>query len=102
MTPENANFDHPGMADGDMKPSMIPATISMGIVPANSLDFRGRARNDTRTEVRAGIQHYLTELLSLRLDYTYVNSDSNVANLFGVRFYDYGRHVISTQLIYDF
>jgi len=38
----------------------------------------------------------------LRLDYSFIESDSNVANLFGVGFYSYQRHILSTQLIYDF
>lgn len=68
----------------------------------NSLDFNGRPRDDTRTEVRLGAQRYWTEHLSSRVDYTYINSDSNVENLFGVKFYDYNRHTLSSQLVYDF
>lgn len=68
----------------------------------NSLDFMGNRRSDNRAEVRTGLQKYLTEHLSLRFDYTYAKSDSNVANLFGVGFYDYDRHAITSQLIYDF
>jgi hypothetical protein len=68
----------------------------------NSLDFFDRPRVDRRTEVRAGLQWYFGERLSQRLDYTFVNNDSNVANLFGVRFFDYDRHILSTQLILDF
>lgn len=68
----------------------------------NSLDFMGNRRSDNRKEVRTGLQKYLTEHLSLRFDYTYATSDSNVANLFGVGFYDYDRHAVTSQLIYDF
>lgn len=68
----------------------------------NSLDFMGNKRSDNRGEVRTGLQKFLTEHLSVRFDYTYVTSDSNVANLFGVGFYDYDRHAITSQLIYDF
>jgi len=69
---------------------------------ANSLDFFGRNRSDDRVEVRTGLQKYLTDHLSTRVDYTFVNSDSNVANLFDVHFYSYDRHIVTTQLIYDF
>ena len=68
----------------------------------NSLDFFERPRDDERIEVRAGIQKYFDEHVSLRFDYTYVDNDSNVANLFDVQFFSYERHVFSTQLIYDF
>ena len=68
----------------------------------NSLDFFGRPRIDRRTEVRAGLQLYCTCHLSQRLDYTFVNNDSNVTNLFGVQFFEYERDILSTQLIYDF
>ncbi len=68
----------------------------------NSLDFAGRARTDRRTEARAGLQYIFNEHVSLRGDYTFINSDSNTANLFGVRFFDYDRHLFSTQFIYDF
>lgn len=69
---------------------------------ANSLDFFGRARSDTRLQVRTGLQKYVTEHASIRLDYTYVNSNSNVRNLFDVGFYTYDRHMLSTLFIYDF
>jgi len=68
----------------------------------NSLDFFERSREDQRIELRAGLQKYIDDNTSLRLDYTYVDSDSNVANLFGVQFYSYQRHVLSALLIYDF
>lgn len=68
----------------------------------NSLDFFGRSREDDRIELRAGLQKYIDENTSLRFDYTYVDSDSNVANLFGVQFYSYQKHVFSALLIYDF
>lgn len=68
----------------------------------NSLDFLGRARYDNRVEVRSGVQYYMTRHISFRLDYTYIGNNSNVANLFGVEFYTYDRHVVSTQFIYDF
>ena len=68
----------------------------------NSLDFFGAAREDDRTEARTGLQYIINEHLSLRSDYTFISSYSNVANLFGVRFYDYDRHLLTTQLIYDF
>lgn len=68
----------------------------------NSLDFFERPRSDERVEVRAGLQHYFNDHLSLRFDYTFIDSNSNVANLFGVEFYSYDRNVFSTQLIYDF
>jgi tetratricopeptide (TPR) repeat protein len=69
---------------------------------ANSLDFFDRSREDQRVEVRTGLQKYLNENVSVRVDYTFVESDSNVANLFGVEFYSYRRHVLSALLIYDF
>ena len=69
---------------------------------ANSLDFFGSRRHDDRVEVRAGLQKFLTDYLSVRLDYTLTDSESNVANLFGVEFYSYVRHVFSTQLIYEY
>jgi hypothetical protein len=68
----------------------------------NSLDFFGQSRSDNRTEVRGGLQYFWNDHISLRADYTFINSNSNTANLFGVRFYDYDRHLFSTQLIYDF
>lgn len=69
---------------------------------ANSLDFFGRPRRDYRSEVRTGLQKFFNKNVSVRLDYTYVNNQSNVANLFDVHFYEYNRHIVSTQLIYDF
>ena len=68
----------------------------------NSLDFFERSREDQRLELRTGIQKYINQNTSLRVDYTYVDSDSNVANLFGVDFYSYQKHVLSALLIYDF
>ena len=68
---------------------------------ANSLDFFGAARNDDRVEIRTGVQKNFQRPVSLRLDYTYVNNDSNTSNLFGVKFYDYERHIVSTQLIFS-
>lgn len=67
----------------------------------NSLDFFDRPRDDNRWEVRAGLQKNFSNPISLRLDYTYINNDSNTENLFGVRFYDYDRHIVSTQLIFS-
>ena len=69
---------------------------------ANSLDLFGRSRRDNRHEFRSGLQKYFSKQVSVRLDYTYVNNQSNVANLFDVHFYEYNRHIVSTQLIYDF
>lgn len=69
---------------------------------ANSLDFFGNARRDYRNEVRTGLQKFFSKNVSVRLDYTYTDNQSNVANLFGVHFYEYSRHVVSSQLIYDF
>ena len=69
---------------------------------ANSLDFFDRVRRDRRHEFRTGLQKYFSKQLSLRLDYTFAHNSSNVENLFGVRFYEYDRHIVSTQLIYDF
>lgn len=68
----------------------------------NSLDFFGRPRTDRRVEVRVGAQKFFTKHLSGRVEYVYINNDSNVENLFGTSFYSYNRHVISTLLIYDF
>ena len=68
----------------------------------NSLDFSGRARDDRRSEFRTGAQKFFTKQLSLRTDYTFVDNSSNTSNLFGVHFYEYDRHIFSTQLIYDF
>ena len=68
----------------------------------NSLDFFERPREDGRVEFRVGLQKLLSAQLKMRLDYSFIDSDSNVANLFGVGFYSYQRHVLSTQLIYDF
>lgn len=66
----------------------------------NSLDFFGNPREDNRLELRTGVQKNFQRPVSLRLDYTYIDNDSNTENLFGVRFYDYDRHIISTQLIF--
>jgi hypothetical protein len=52
--------------------------------------------------VRTGLQKFFTEHLSLRLDYVYINNQSNVENLFNAQFYSYNRSVVGTQLIYDF
>ncbi len=68
----------------------------------NSLDFFDRPREDTRVEFRTGVQAPLSRLATLRLDYTYIATNSNVANLFGVNFYEYDRHLIASQLIFDF
>jgi hypothetical protein len=68
----------------------------------NTLDFLGRPRNDQRTEARTGLQWYFGRHASLRLDYTYINSNSNVANLFDVHFFQYNRHLVTSQFIYDF
>lgn len=68
----------------------------------NSLDFFERPRSDERLELRVGLQKLLNERTRLRLDYSYIDSDSNVRNLFDVGFYSYRRHVLSTQVIYDF
>lgn len=67
----------------------------------NSLDFFDRPRDDDRLELRAGLQKNFSAPVSLRFDYTYINNDSNTENLFGVRFYDYDRHIFSTQLIFS-
>src|SRR5690606_16519776 len=68
----------------------------------NSLDFFDRPREDTRVEVRTGIQKAFPRNFTLRLDYTYLGSNSNTQNLFGVNFYEFDRHIVSTQAIYDF
>ena len=68
----------------------------------NSLDFHGDERDDTRAETRTGIQWIMSRRVSTRVDYTYINSNSNVANLFGVRFFDYQKHTLTAQLIFDF
>jgi tetratricopeptide (TPR) repeat protein len=68
----------------------------------NSLDFFGRVRHDDRSEVRAGIQFYFNAHESMRVDYTFITSNSNVANLFDVHFFEFDRHIVSTQFIYDF
>ena len=68
---------------------------------ANSLDFSERARKDRRVELRTGFQKNFKLPVSFRLDYTYIDNSSNTANLFGVQFYDYERHVVSTQLIFS-
>ena len=68
----------------------------------NSLDFFGRRRQDQRTEVRTGLQWYRGPHVSLRLDYTFVTQSSNVSNLFGVHFFQYTRHLVTPQFIYDF
>ena len=68
----------------------------------NSLDFFERPREDERVELRVGLQKLLSAQLKLRMDYSFIESDSNVANLFGVGFYSYQRHILSTQLIYAF
>lgn len=68
---------------------------------ANSLDFSERARTDRRIEFRTGLQKNFKLPVSFRLDYTYIDNNSNTENLFGVRFYDYERHVVSTQLIFS-
>lgn len=66
----------------------------------NSLDFFERPRDDERVELRTGLQKNFNLPVSLRFDYTYINNDSNTENLFGVRFYDYDRHIVSSQLIF--
>ena len=68
----------------------------------NSLDFFGRPRGDQRTEARTGLQFYFTGHASVRMDYTYIYSNSNTENLFGVNFFEYDRHLLLTQFIYDF
>ena len=68
----------------------------------NSLDFDEEVRVDGRAETRAGVQWILSRRVSTRVDYTYINSSSNVANLFGVRFFDYQKHSLTAQLIFDF
>lgn len=68
----------------------------------NNLDFALRARSDERSVLRSGMQMILSENVSARLDYTWTNSTSNTANLFGVQFFDYSRHQVSAQWIYDF
>lgn len=67
----------------------------------NSLDFFDRARDDNRLVLRAGLQKNFCSPVSLRFDYTFTDNDSNTENLFGVRFYDYSRHIFSTQLIFS-
>ncbi len=106
-------------SDFDMQSSMVNARIEYPIYQdlvwdlgaryfwdeyesPNSLDFFDRVREDDRVEIRTGLQKLINENVSLRLDYTYVDSNSNVANLFGVEFYSYQRHVLNALLIYDF
>lgn len=120
-----ANTDAKG-SDFDLKSQMVTARVELPLtdvkVPwlqnavfdaevrhfwddyrhGNSLDFFNRARSDRRVEVRTGLQKYLSRHLSARLDYTFVNNDSNVKNLFDVEFYSYSRHIVSSQLIFDF
>ena len=68
----------------------------------NSLDFFERPRRDGRITVRTGYQQNFGTNWSMRLDYTFINNHSSVENLFGVHFYEYARHVLSTQLIFTF
>ncbi len=67
----------------------------------NSLDLLGRPRRDRRIEVRAGLQKNFSRPVSLRLDYTFINNDSNTQDAVGVRLFDYDRHILSTQLIFS-
>lgn len=113
---ENANTDG---TDFDRNTNMVTARIEQPIfrriiadaefryfwddyVNPNSLDFNDRARDDERLEVRTGTQMVVSRHVSLRVDYTYINSNSNTANLFGVRFFNYDRHIVNSQFIYDF
>lgn len=68
----------------------------------NNLDFAGRRRVDRRNEVRAGIQFTKSASESIRVDYTFIDSESNVQNLFGVNFFEYDRHLVSVQYVIDF
>lgn len=68
----------------------------------NNLDFSGRERVDRRNEVRAGIQFTRSDCDSIRVDYTFIDSQSNVQNLFGVNFFEYARHLVSVQYVVDF
>jgi hypothetical protein len=68
----------------------------------HSLDFFERARSDQRLEFRAGLQRNFNLHWTVRLDYTYIDTNSNVENLFGVNFFEFDRHIVSSQLIYTF
>ena len=68
----------------------------------NSLDYLGRPRDDSRVEFRLGVQRNLPEHWAFRLDYTLTDTNSNVQNSFDVNFYEYTRHIVSTQVIYEF
>ena len=68
----------------------------------NSLDFAGRPRVDRRSVVRAGLQYTRNDHASVRADYTFINSQSNTENLFGVKFFEYDRHLLSVQYVYNF
>ena len=75
----------------------------------NSLDALGRARQDRRFELRAGVQKNLARSrlvpwgqVSLRLDYTFIDNDSNILDVVAVRPYDYARHIVSSQTIVSF
>jgi Flp pilus assembly protein TadD len=68
----------------------------------HSLDFFERARSDQRLEFRAGLQRNLNLHWTVRLDYTFIDTNSNVENLFGVNFFEFDRHIVSSQLIYTF
>jgi tetratricopeptide (TPR) repeat protein len=69
---------------------------------AHSLDFFERARRDQRLELRAGLQKNFDIHWAFRFDYTYIDTNSNVENLFGVNFFEFDRHILSSQLIYTF
>jgi tetratricopeptide (TPR) repeat protein len=68
----------------------------------HSLDFFERPRRDERLELRAGMQKNFDVHWTLRFDYTFIDTNSNVENLFGVNFFEFDRHVLSSQLIYTF
>ena len=68
---------------------------------AGGLSERGKDTGIEINRMRTG-NEVKGAKVSVRLDYTYVNNQSNVANLFDVHFYEYNRHIVSTQLIYDF
>jgi tetratricopeptide (TPR) repeat protein len=107
---EGSDFDrHSNVVTG-----RIERPITMGLIAdldirffwddydnGNSLDFFGQPRRDERLELRLGVQKNFVRPVSLRFDYTYFDNASNTENLFGVRFYDYERHVVSTQLIFS-
>ncbi len=46
------------------------------------------------------VANNFTRPVSLRIDYTYIDNDSNTSNCLASASNDYQRHVLSTQLIF--